>query len=342
MDDDDRHDGRREGRRGVGFHGGARLSALLDGLGRSEDSSLGLAGSRPDHPRSRRHERSELLDKVLPSVLAIVSTVRYACSTHHPIRPPTLTTPRGAPVPTIPTFEMPKFELPKFELPTFEMPKFELPKFEMPKFEVPDLPSAEQITSFARDAAYVGVGLAAMTVERLQALQQQLVELLKERSLAPRSATHRRRHLPRAGRTGPSAPHALDARSVPRRRRLAAGSLSHSCPRRRPPAPRCPRAPSRSPRRSSSPASRPTPSSRSGPGRSAAPRTLQPDLVAVVRHVRARARLLPPARAGARAGARRTVGPSARAASPSSRRSCALGVVLVAIVADRHPVPSAR
>ena len=72
----------------------------------------------------------------------------------------------------MPTFEMPKFEMPKFEMPTFEMPKMDLPEV--------DLPSAEQITGFARDAAYVSVGLAVMTAERLQALQQQLVELLKD------------------------------------------------------------------------------------------------------------------------------------------------------------------
>ena len=92
----------------------------------------------------------------------------------------------------MPTFEMPKFEMPKFELPKFEMPKFELPKFELPKFDVDlpeiDLPSAEQLTGFARDAAYVGVGLAAMTVERVQALQQQLVELLKDQLAKVRTA----------------------------------------------------------------------------------------------------------------------------------------------------------
>ena len=84
-------------------------------------------------------------------------------------------------MPTIPTIQLPKFELPKFDLPKFDLPTFDLPKFDVPNFEVPDLPTAEQVTSYVRDAAYIGVGLAAMTVERLQALQQQLVELVKER-----------------------------------------------------------------------------------------------------------------------------------------------------------------
>ena len=90
----------------------------------------------------------------------------------------------------MPTFEMPKFEMPKFELPDFELPKFEMPTFEMPKVDLPevDLPSVEQITGFARDAAYVGVGLAVMTAERLQALQQQLLDLLKEQLAKVRPA----------------------------------------------------------------------------------------------------------------------------------------------------------
>jgi hypothetical protein len=95
----------------------------------------------------------------------------------------------------MPTFEMPTFEMPKFEMPKFEMPKFEMPTFDMPTFEMPtidlpevDLPSVEQIAGFARDAAYVGVGLAVMTAERLQALQQQLLELLKDQLAKVRSA----------------------------------------------------------------------------------------------------------------------------------------------------------
>ena len=71
-----------------------------------------------------------------------------------------------------------RFELPKFELPKFELP-FELPKFELPDVDMPELPSAEQIIGFYRDAAYVGVGLAVVTAERVAEWQRELVELLK-------------------------------------------------------------------------------------------------------------------------------------------------------------------
>lgn len=67
------------------------------------------------------------------------------------------------------------------QLPTLDLPKFELPKFELPNVDVLgdiELPTVEQLTDFARDAAYVSVGLAVTTVERLQELQAQLVELV--------------------------------------------------------------------------------------------------------------------------------------------------------------------
>ena len=73
-------------------------------------------------------------------------------------------------------FELPKFELPKFELP-FDLPKVDLPKFELP--DMPELPTAEQVLGFARDAAYVGIGLAVVTAERIAEWQKELVELLK-------------------------------------------------------------------------------------------------------------------------------------------------------------------
>jgi hypothetical protein len=79
----------------------------------------------------------------------------------------------------MPTFELPKFEMPTFELPKFELPNFELPKIDLPEIDLPELPSSEQVLAFARDAAYVGVGLAVVTAERLAEWQRELVELLK-------------------------------------------------------------------------------------------------------------------------------------------------------------------
>jgi hypothetical protein len=61
------------------------------------------------------------------------------------------------------------------------IPKFEVPTFDaLPKIELPELPSVEDVTSCARNAVYVGVGLAVTTVERLQELSTQLVDTVRD------------------------------------------------------------------------------------------------------------------------------------------------------------------
>jgi hypothetical protein len=68
-------------------------------------------------------------------------------------------------------------DLPSFELPKFELP-FELPTFDLGECSRPELPSFDQVAEVARDAAYVGLGLAVMTAERLQAAGEKLAELV--------------------------------------------------------------------------------------------------------------------------------------------------------------------
>lgn len=69
---------------------------------------------------------------------------------------------------------------PHFEMPKVDFPKIDFPKIERPTFELPevDLTAFEGVVDFARDVAYVGVGLAVMTAERLQSLQQQWLEAM--------------------------------------------------------------------------------------------------------------------------------------------------------------------
>ncbi len=66
----------------------------------------------------------------------------------------------------LPKFELPKFELPKFELPKFELPKFDFPKVDFPKVDLPKV-DVDRLGDLARDAAYVGVGLVALTVQKI-------------------------------------------------------------------------------------------------------------------------------------------------------------------------------
>ena len=81
-------------------------------------------------------------------------------------------------MPKLPTFELPKlpFDLPTIDLSSFELPKLSTLTESLPEF--PELPTFEQVADAARDAAYVGVGLAVMTFERWQAAGEKLVELV--------------------------------------------------------------------------------------------------------------------------------------------------------------------
>ena len=74
-------------------------------------------------------------------------------------------------IPKLPTFELPTVP---FELPTLS----DLPTIDFSACTRPELPSFDQVASAARDAAYVGVGLAVMTVERLQAAGAKVAELV--------------------------------------------------------------------------------------------------------------------------------------------------------------------
>jgi hypothetical protein len=74
-------------------------------------------------------------------------------------------------IPKLPTFDL--STLP-FDLPTIDLADLaDLPR--------PELPTLEQVSAAARDAAYVGVGLAVMGVERLQAAGATLTDLLTSR-----------------------------------------------------------------------------------------------------------------------------------------------------------------
>ena len=84
-------------------------------------------------------------------------------------------------MPTLPTFALPTIDLSKLELPfklPFDLPTIDLPTIDLSKIELPnvDLPSAEQVIDFFKDATLVGTGLVSLTAEKIAELQKQLVE----------------------------------------------------------------------------------------------------------------------------------------------------------------------
>ena len=69
-----------------------------------------------------------------------------------------------------------KLDLPKFDLPKFELPKFGMPNVELPSVELPD---AALFVGFARDAAYVTVGLAVLGMQAARKQSRELVSTVK-------------------------------------------------------------------------------------------------------------------------------------------------------------------
>ena len=73
--------------------------------------------------------------------------------------------------------DLTRFDVRKFDMPKFDMPKFDMPQVDMPKFELPELPvDADRVIGFARDAAYAGVGVAVLTVQKLDAQRRELTD----------------------------------------------------------------------------------------------------------------------------------------------------------------------
>ena len=88
-------------------------------------------------------------------------------------------------MPTLPTIEFPTIDLSKIELPfklPFDLPTIDLPTIDLSKVELPnvDLPTADQVIDFFKDAALAGTGLLALTAEKIAELQKHRVEAVSE------------------------------------------------------------------------------------------------------------------------------------------------------------------
>lgn len=71
--------------------------------------------------------------------------------------------------------DLTKLDLTRFDVRNLDLPKFDLPKVDLPKFEIPELPAdADRVVGLARDAAYAGVGVAVVTVQKLDAQRREL------------------------------------------------------------------------------------------------------------------------------------------------------------------------
>ena len=69
------------------------------------------------------------------------------------------------------------------DLSNFDLSKLEMPKFDMPKFDMPKVDTAA-VTNVAKDAAYIAIGLAVLTIQKLQVQRRELTKSV-------RAQTHR-------------------------------------------------------------------------------------------------------------------------------------------------------
>jgi hypothetical protein len=63
-------------------------------------------------------------------------------------------------MPNLPGLDISRLDLSKVRLPTFDRPTVDLPKIDLPDIDV------DRLGGFVRDAAYAGVGLVALTIEK--------------------------------------------------------------------------------------------------------------------------------------------------------------------------------
>ena len=62
--------------------------------------------------------------------------------------------------------QLPKFDLSKFDVSKFDPRKIDLSKVDVPKIDLPGV-DVDRLGELARDAAYAGVGLFALTAEKV-------------------------------------------------------------------------------------------------------------------------------------------------------------------------------
>jgi hypothetical protein len=68
-------------------------------------------------------------------------------------------------MPNLPGLDISKLDLSKVRLPKFDRPTVDLPKIDLPKVDLPEI-DVDRLGGFVRDAAYAGVGLVALTIEK--------------------------------------------------------------------------------------------------------------------------------------------------------------------------------
>jgi hypothetical protein len=72
-----------------------------------------------------------------------------------------------------PSLDFTRLNISKFDLPKIDLSKIDLPKIDLPRVEAPEI-DVDTVTAFARDAAYVGIGLTVLAFQQAQVRRREL------------------------------------------------------------------------------------------------------------------------------------------------------------------------
>jgi hypothetical protein len=75
--------------------------------------------------------------------------------------------------------DLTKIDLPKIDLTRLDLPKFDLPKFDLGQIDAPEI-DVDTVTAFARDAAYVSIGLTVLAFQQAQVRRRELQASLEQ------------------------------------------------------------------------------------------------------------------------------------------------------------------
>lgn len=87
---------------------------------------------------------------------------------------------------TFPAFDLSRLDLTQVRLPKVDLPRVDLPMPDLSSIPFPldslpkvNVPAAEQVTGFARDAGYIGVGLVVLGVQQAQVRRRDLASSVR-------------------------------------------------------------------------------------------------------------------------------------------------------------------
>jgi hypothetical protein len=72
-----------------------------------------------------------------------------------------------------------RLDLTRIDLPKFNLPKLDLPKIDLGQIDAPEI-DVDAVTAFARDAAYVSIGLSVLAFQQAQVRRRELQASLEQ------------------------------------------------------------------------------------------------------------------------------------------------------------------